>query len=72
MTQTLADLDLYSVGEPSPTMYGIHGIDDNPKLHPFANLENICKTCSTTRVRRRRQSCVTVGTRAALRRGLHR
>jgi hypothetical protein len=27
-------------------MYGIHGIDDNPKLHPFANLENSCHTCS--------------------------
>jgi hypothetical protein len=47
MTQTIADLDLYSVGEASPTMYGIHGIDDNPKLHPFANLENACKKCSS-------------------------
>jgi hypothetical protein len=27
-------------------MYGIHGIDDNPKLHPFGNLENTCSTCS--------------------------
>jgi hypothetical protein len=46
MAQTIADLDLYSVGEPSPTMYGIHGIDDNPKLHPFANPENLCRACS--------------------------
>jgi hypothetical protein len=47
MNQTLVDLDTYSVGEPSPTMYGIHGIDDNPKLHPFANPENMCHTCSS-------------------------
>ena len=47
MAQTLEDLDLYSVGEPSPTMYGIHGIDDNPKLHPYANLESSCKKCSS-------------------------
>lgn len=46
MTATIADLDLYSVDEPSQTMYGIHGIDDNPKLHPFGNLENTCHTCS--------------------------
>jgi hypothetical protein len=47
MAQTIADLDLYSVGEPSPTMYGIHGIDDNPKLHPYANPENLCEACSS-------------------------
>jgi len=47
MSQTIEDLDLYSVGEPSPTMYGIHGIDDNPKLHPYANPENSCKSCSS-------------------------
>lgn len=47
MAQTLEDLDAYSVGEKSPTMYGIHGIDDNPKLHPFAKLENTCKSCSS-------------------------
>jgi len=27
-------------------MYGIHGIDDNPKIHPYANLENLCMECS--------------------------
>lgn len=47
MTQTLEDLDAYSVGEKSPTMYGIHGIDDDPKLHPYANPENSCHTCSS-------------------------
>ena len=37
-------------------MYGIHGIDDDPKLHPYANPENSCNTCSSnTGVRRRRQ-----------------
>ncbi|CAN5836467.1 hypothetical protein BH11MYX2_BH11MYX2_15280 [soil metagenome] len=45
--ETLSVLDSYSVGEPSPTMYGIHGIDDNPKLHPFAKPENLCKSCSS-------------------------
>lgn len=47
MSQTLADLDLYSEGEASPSMYGIHGIDDNPKVHPFANLENARKSWSS-------------------------
>lgn len=29
------------------TMYGIHGIDDNPKVHPYANLDRACQACST-------------------------
>lgn len=29
------------------TMYGFHGIDDNPKLVPFAKVENFDKSCST-------------------------
>jgi hypothetical protein len=63
MTQTLEDLDLYSVGEPSPTMYGIHGIDDNPKLHPFANLDNACSKCSANAACGGvGNACVTVGT----------
>jgi len=63
MTQTIEDLDLYSVGEPSPTMYGIHGIDDNPKLHPFANPENACKKCSSNAACGGvGNSCVSVGT----------
>jgi hypothetical protein len=62
MSQTIEDLDLYSVGEPSPTMYGIHGIDDNPKLHPFANPENSCKRCSSNAACGGvGNSCVTVG-----------
>lgn len=48
MSATIADLDLYTLGETQPTMYGIHGIDDNPKLHPYANPENACKRCSST------------------------
>jgi hypothetical protein len=28
------------------TMYGMHGIDDNPALHPFAKAANIGKRCS--------------------------
>src|SRR5690606_5985260 len=28
-------------------MYGIHGIDDNPKLVPFAKTENFGKACSS-------------------------
>jgi len=27
------------------TMYGVHGIDDNPRVHPFADLAKLCKTC---------------------------
>jgi hypothetical protein len=63
MTQTIEDLDLYSVGEPSPTMYGIHGIDDNPKLHPFAKLENSCKKCSSNSACGGvGNACITIGT----------
>ncbi|MBL0217622.1 MAG: hypothetical protein IPQ07_27575 [Myxococcales bacterium] len=63
MSQTIEDLDLYSVGEPSPTMYGIHGINDNPKLHPFANPENACKSCSSNAACGGvGNSCVSVGT----------
>jgi len=28
------------------TMYGIHGIDEDPHLHPFAEVSNFGKTCS--------------------------
>lgn len=41
----LSDLDSSSSG--FHTMYGIHGIDDNPALHPFAALENLCSECSS-------------------------
>lgn len=29
------------------TMYGVHGIDDNPKMHPYADIETLCQTCTT-------------------------
>lgn len=28
------------------TMYGFHGIDSNPALHPFANIGKACEKCS--------------------------
>ena len=28
------------------TMYGAHGIDDNPHLHPYAVVENLCDPCA--------------------------
>lgn len=27
------------------TMYGVHGIDDNPQLHPYAEIELMCQEC---------------------------
>ena len=27
------------------TMYGVHGIDDNPHVHPWADLTKSCKSC---------------------------
>ncbi len=30
------------------TMYGIHGIDDNPKVHPYADLSKLCTPCETS------------------------
>ena len=27
------------------SMYGVHGIDDNPTLHPYAVVENFCGSC---------------------------
>lgn len=47
LSATLADLDLYTDGEAQPTMYGVHGIDDNPTLHPYANLAKAGARCST-------------------------
>lgn len=29
------------------TLYGVHGIDDNPQLHPFADTAQSCKSCQT-------------------------
>ena len=28
------------------SMYGVHGIDDNPRLHPYAKIASFCLTCS--------------------------
>jgi hypothetical protein len=28
------------------TMYGVHGIDDNPRVHPWAKRENLCGACT--------------------------
>jgi hypothetical protein len=28
------------------TMYGVHGIDDNPHVHPYAVVANACKPCA--------------------------
>jgi len=39
----LTDLDSNSYW--SHTMYGIHGIDDNPALHPYADHEMMCQQC---------------------------
>jgi hypothetical protein len=62
MSATLADLDLYTLGEVQPTMYGIHGIDDNPKLHPYAKPENACNRCSSNAACGGvGNACVTVG-----------
>jgi len=30
------------------TMYGVHGIDDNPKVHPWADLSASCAVCDRT------------------------
>lgn len=29
------------------SMYGVHGIDDNPQLHPYGKLENLCTPCTS-------------------------
>lgn len=47
VTATIADLDLYTYGDTQPTMYGVHGIDDNPALHPYADPERSCQRCSS-------------------------
>lgn len=28
------------------SMYGVHGIDDNPRLHPYAQVESFCAECN--------------------------
>jgi len=29
------------------TMYGVHGLDDNPRVHPWADLAKSCKSCTS-------------------------
>ena len=43
MKSLIKDLD--SISYWFKTWYGIHGIDDSPKLHPYADLEALCTTC---------------------------
>ncbi len=42
--QLLGNLDYYTY---EPAMYGVHGIDDNPHLHPWADPEWFCEPCSS-------------------------
>lgn len=44
-SEILADMDSNSYW--FKTMYGVHGIDDNPHRHPYADAENVCLSCST-------------------------
>ncbi len=41
----LTKLDSESAYYGFHTMYGIHGIDNDPKLHPFAKVESFGKSC---------------------------
>jgi hypothetical protein len=45
MKSLLSDLDSNSYW--FHTMYGIHGIDDNPALHPYAESDLLCEPCSS-------------------------
>lgn len=45
MLQYLRDMDSNSMW--FNTMYGVHGLDDNPHAHPYAQSEMLCKPCST-------------------------
>src|SRR5262249_45747144 len=41
----LEDLDDSATSVGFKTKYGIHGIDDDPKLHPYADLGAACRSC---------------------------
>ena len=43
LTELLSDLDSNSYW--FTTLYGVHGIDDNPRIHPFAETDLLCDTC---------------------------
>ena len=40
----LGNLDYYTY---EAAMYGVHGIDDNPHLHPWANPKDFCTSCES-------------------------
>jgi hypothetical protein len=44
LSALLTDLDSNSYW--FHTMYGVHGIDDNPRLHPYARLDRMGASCS--------------------------
>jgi hypothetical protein len=44
MMSLITDLDGNSYWQ--RPMYGIHGIDDNPHIHPYARVERMCSECN--------------------------
>jgi hypothetical protein len=44
-SRLLADLDSNSYWFHS--MYGVHGVDDNPRVHPWADLSRACESCTS-------------------------
>ncbi|MCC6621872.1 MAG: lamin tail domain-containing protein [Deltaproteobacteria bacterium] len=44
-SQLMEDLDANSSW--FTTMYGVHGLDDNPRVHPWADLAKSCKSCTS-------------------------
>jgi hypothetical protein len=46
VSSLLTKLDSASAADDFHTMYGLHGVDQDPKLHPFANLAMFGKKCS--------------------------
>lgn len=45
LTRLLGDLRMAVY---SDAMYGIHGVDDNTHLHPYADIERMCESCTST------------------------
>lgn len=58
LTRLLADLRLAVY---SDAMYGIHGTDDNPHLHPYANTDLMCQSCTSTTQCGDGSVCATIG-----------
>ncbi len=44
----LEDMDSNGFFTSMETMYGVHGIDDNPTEHPYAESDNLCGECSSS------------------------